>query len=141
MNMGREENERGIEPVTRKLSVQGIGSSIRANGMTMTITDAYVMLEGERVIEVPVGEQFHIYASYECSWAEGSFLDPWAVAITVKGDGIANVDRTTIRADHGSGTMKLDEDGPNIMPDKDIVLTFKPWGHSEGLTQTLPDER
>lgn len=140
MSRQREEEQECI-PVTHKISSQGIGSRISQDGMTMTITDAWVEYGGERVTEVPDGEHFIIYASYECFWSEGSFFDPWAVAVTVSGDGIANVDRTRINADRGSGTMKLDEDGVNVMSDKDVVLTFKPWGHPDGGTTTLPEER
>lgn len=134
----REEEEIGL---THKVSFQGIGQQVTQGAMTMTITDAWVEHNGGRVSEIPEGGKFDIYASYDCFWSEASFFNPWAVAVTVSGDGIANVDRTRINADRGSGTMKLDSNGPNIMPGKDISLTFKPWGHPDGATFTLPASR
>jgi len=147
MTRQREEEQEPTQ-LARKISTEGVGAKISQDGMTMTITDVWAQLVGGAgdkgkyaVTEAPAGEVIHIYASYDCYWAEGSFWDPWAVAITVSGDGIANAARTRIGADRGSGKMKLDDDGANVMPDKDISLVFKPWGHPDGGTTTLPGER
>lgn len=131
-------------PRRREVELTGIGRITKHIGgveMVLVITDAWVEYGGQRVTEVPEGEHFDILASYNCQWDQGSFWDPWKVAIAVSGNGISNIDSTVIRADRGSGTMKLDHDGPNIMPNAGISLTLTPWGHPEGATTTLPTGR
>jgi len=106
-----------------------------------SITDNWVEYKGQRVTEVPAGENFNIYA-------KGTAKNPdaltWDVLITVfSSDGsIAAYDTSdAYGSTYNTPKMKLDTPAPGFsapkMPNKDITLNFRLFGN-DTRGQTIP---
>jgi len=98
-----------------------------------SISDKWVMYNGQRVTEVPAGERFDIYAK---GVARNPGALTWEVLITcLSSDGkIAVYDTSDAYGDpYNTPSMKLDSLPSGfqlpVMPSGDITLFFRLWGN------------
>jgi hypothetical protein len=116
-------------------------------GTRNNVLDAWAEIGGKRVSEVAVGQAFDILVLFE---AENVGAHTWHLAVTAKGDGIANFFDQSIGLatpwavnDYVNTTWKLNKKGSNVMPagTGTLTLTIKIWMHDDvNVSPSAPPE-
>ncbi|MFY9259570.1 MAG: hypothetical protein WAO71_03575 [Gallionella sp.] len=154
--MGREESERAGVSISQKPSYRGGGLgfgngfgnpnrfriSAFVPGEGSRINRIYIKAAGVEVTELAPGQEFKVYVDFNAYNGAGGLAAHWSATVTVvdlESGQIRNWNRaggqTSVFNPDGSiqKVFALDKMGSNVMPDHDVSLRVKVWGHDAGI--------
>ena len=116
----RDEDVLHVNPIKHQINISAFvpGPS--------RINDVWVKSDGQIVTELEAGKKFKVYVDFDAANIEGG---TWSTCLTLT-DASGQI-RNWHKSNASSNGQVIDEMGENTMPDSDISLRVKLWGHDD----------